>query len=205
VYVPRHFSNDDRALAVKAMRQQSFAILVSVGEDGEPFATHCPLVVDDAGTRIVGHIARANPHWKRWHDGARVLAIFPGPHVYISPSLYQNPLSVPTWNYVAVHAAGLVTIRESKAQREAALEQLIDQHEPAFIHQWRAMPDDFRGKLLDAIVAFEIAIDRLEPKYKLGQNRPQTDRTAMFEHLSNGGDDARGIAGWMKQLESEAA
>ncbi|CAN5345673.1 FMN-binding negative transcriptional regulator [soil metagenome] len=204
VYVPAHFANDERALAVKAIREQNFAILISTGADGEPFVTHCPLVIDDAGSTIVGHLARANGHWKLWHDQARALAVFPGAHAYISPTWYQSPLSVPTWNYVAVHASGIIRIVESREAREAALEQLIAVHEPSWLPHWQSQADDFRGKLLDAIVAFEIDVDRIDAKYKLSQNRPAIDRETVAARLDAQHDDAKAVARWMREIVAHA-
>ncbi len=203
-YVPRHFADDDRARAVRAMREQSFALVISSGAEGsEPFVTHCPLVVDDAGTRIVGHLARANPHWKLWEQGGRVLVVFPGAHAYVSPSWYESRAAVPTWNYVAVHAAGPVRILESREQRHDALIQLVKAHEPAFLEQWNGQDEDFRVKLLDAIVAFEVGIERLDVKLKLSQNRSAADRASVIEHLDTARDDeARSVARWMKDLDA---
>src|ERR1700686_3117150 len=105
MYIPSFNHVNDRAILLEAMRTWPFAILFGGGEDGSPFATHLPLVVHDEGEHgvIEGHFARANPHWKAL-AGRETLVVFSGPHSYVSPMLYAEPLSVPTWNYIAVHA-----------------------------------------------------------------------------------------------------
>src|SRR5438477_3101686 len=116
MYVPPHFAESDPAALHAFVERHSFGLLVSqVG--GVPFATHLPLLLDRAagphGT-LVGHVARANPHWRHL-AGQTTLAVFAGPHAYISPSWYQAENMVPTWNYTAVHATGPVEVVEDKA------------------------------------------------------------------------------------------
>ena len=108
MYVPTAFAETDEGKLHEFMQAYSFGLLVST-HGGEPFATHLPFLLDrNAGPHgtLVGHMARANPHW---HDleGQTVLAVFSGPHAYISPTWYESENVVPTWNYVAVHAYGI--------------------------------------------------------------------------------------------------
>jgi hypothetical protein len=107
-------------------------------------ATHLPLVVKDEGPHglLEGHFARANRHWQAL-AGRETLAVFAGPHSYVSPTLYVDPLSVPTWNYIAVHAYGTLELVEDEAGKEALLAGLIRAHEPAFAEKWRRMPGRF--------------------------------------------------------------
>jgi transcriptional regulator len=181
VYTPAHFEVDDRLQIVAFMRRYNFAALVSV-HDGKTTATHAPLVVRDEGKHVhlIGHVAKANNHWKSLAIGTEVLVIFTGPHGYVSPSLYESKLSVPTWNYTAVHAYGTSAI----VHAEPALRALIETAEPAYRKQFDELPPDFRAKMIDGVVAFEIRVDRLEGKFKLSQNRPMGDRlrvAAAFE------------------------
>src|SRR5512143_1626624 len=106
MYIPNHFCQDNPEKLVQFMRANSFATLVSI-VNGVPFASYLPLVTVAAedGVTLVGHLAKTNPHWQAFDQG-ETLAIFTGPHAYISPSLYENRESVPTWNYIAVHAYG---------------------------------------------------------------------------------------------------
>ena len=109
MYIPGHFAQTDPATLAEFIDAHGFAVLVSTDESGLPFATHLPLILDRQGGQhgtILGHMARANPHWQ-YADGKRVLAIFSGPHYYISPAWYRAEHVVPTWNYTAVHVTGV--------------------------------------------------------------------------------------------------
>lgn len=204
MYLPQHFATDD-ARALDAMRAHDFALLVSQDERGAPFATHCPLVVGDDGRLLRGHIAHPNPHWRHWERDPRVLAVFPGPHAYISPTLYATREAVPTWNYVAVHASGIVRCLHEAADKRAVLDALIARHEPAHAAQWAAQSERFAQAMLGAIVAFEIEVERIEAKFKLSQNRSAEDRTNVHAALRAGSDDARALAAWMERLGVAAA
>jgi transcriptional regulator len=199
MYTPAHFEADE-SHAVQAMREHSFALLVSVDAEGGPVITHCPLVVSDDGKRLVGHVARANPHVKLLERNARVLVVFNGPHAYVSPSWYSSKAAVPTWNYIAVHAHGSLQLQDDADRKEAALKQLIALHDPAYAAQWDELGADYRSKMLGAIVAFEIAVTRIEGKFKISQNRPAEDRRRVQEEHAASHDDARALAQWMQQL-----
>jgi transcriptional regulator len=202
MYTPKFNQVADRDILIEAMRAYSFAILFGPGPDA-PMATHLPVVVRDEGKHgvIEGHFAKANPHWKTL-AGRETLVVLPGPHSYVSPSLYAEPLSVPTWNYIAVHAYGTMTIVDAEAEKDALLAGLIAAHEPAFAEKWHAMPDGFRRTMLAGIVGFRIPIDRIEGKFKLSQNRPGIDRGKVYADHAAGDDDQRELAAWMQRLGS---
>lgn len=209
MYIPNHFHEEDRDTLIAFMRTNSFVILVTT-LDGAPFATHLPLVIDDSGeaTVLKGHVAKANGQWKSFAstsavvDGpvsqplpggersAEALVIFHGPHAYVSPTNYESAQSVPTWNYMAVHAYGVPRIVETK---EAMLREMIAQYEPTHQHQWDAQTEKYRQGMLNGIVAFEIEVTRLEGKFKLSQNRPEGDQQRVIESL--GASDAPAVAG----------
>ncbi len=200
MYTPKFNQVTDRATLIEAMRAYSFAILFGVSESG-PQATHLPLVVKDEGEHGVleGHFAKANPHWQSL-AGRETLVVFPGPHSYVSPSLYTEELSVPTWNYIAVHAYGTLALVEDDAGKDALLAGLIAAHEPAYAEKWRAMPEGYRRTLLAGIMGFRIPIARIEGKFKLSQNRPQQDRRNVQAAQASGSDDERALAAWMTRL-----
>ena len=108
MYSPNHYKTEDRAFLLEFMRRYNFATLVTAKNE-MPFATHLPFIIEETGENLIlsSHLARANPQWKDF-DGAEVLVVFAEPHAYISPMWYAEKLSVPTWNYVAVHAYGKV-------------------------------------------------------------------------------------------------
>ncbi len=202
MYTPKFNQISDRALLLETMRAYSFAILFGTQTDGgSPAATHLPLVVKDEGEHglLEGHFARANPHWKSL-AGRETLVVFHGPHSYVSPSLYAEELSVPTWNYVAVHAYGKLSLVEDDAGKEALLSGLMNSHEPAYAEKWRAMPDGFRRTMLAGIVGFRIPIDRMEGKFKLSQNRPEVDRHNVQAAHAAGDAGQQALARWMARL-----
>lgn len=207
LYRPQHFAVDERASLRQVMRDHPFALLVSAGA-GEPQFTHLPLVAREAGDRVVllGHAARANPHAARWRDGAAITAIFSGPSAYVAPSWYSTKEAVPTWNYIVVHAHGTLRVVDDRAGKEHILKALIDAHDPAYRAQWDTeLAEDFRERMLRAIVGCEIAVERLEGKFKLSQNRPAPDQSAVRAAHARGDAQARMLAEWMQRLGIGAA
>ena len=197
----------DRALLLQAMQRYSFAILFGVtpGEETKdaPVATHLPLLILNQGEHgtIEGHFARANPHWKSL-AGRQTLVVFPGPHAYVSPSLYTEELSVPTWNYIAIHAYGALQLVEEDAGKESILRNLIQLHEPAYAERWQSLPAGYRRTMLAGIVGFRIPIERIEGKFKLSQNRNPAERENVRVAQAAGNSDQQDLAAWMARLGS---
>ena len=187
MYLPSHFRVDDFDRLAAFIEEHSFATLIS--HDGTaPFATHLPLLFDRArgqlGT-LAGHVARGNQQWKHFQNGGEALAIFHGPHAYVSPSWYETELAVPTWNYVAVHAYGTPRLLDDAAL-DAELRAMIVKYESGFAAPWPGdLPDDYRAKMRAGIVGFEIEITRLEGKFKLSQNRSEADQQSVIAALEN--------------------
>jgi transcriptional regulator len=205
MYVPKHFDPADPAWCHALMARESFALLVSTGTDGLPFATHLPLLLDaDRGPQgtIVGHLARANPHARLLAEGRPTLAVFQGPHAYVSPGWYATHPSVPTWNYVAVHATGRPRLVEEPARVTALLARMVATYEAGRAEPWRfdALTEDYVAGMIRAIVAFELPIDRLEGKAKLSQNRPAVDQAGAIRGLeATAGPLARATAALMAE------
>ena len=202
MYIPPAFRVDDPAKLAAFMQQHSFATLIT-HEGAAPFASQIPMLwrpgAGPSGT-LVAHLARANPQWKHFASGAEVLAIFHGPHGYISPSWYEAELAVPTWNYAAVHAYGVPAIISEPERIVALLRETISQYESSFAEPWPGdLPEEYRDKMMQGIVAFEIPITRLEGKFKLGQNRSVADQQKMVAELSQLADaDSRALAKLMR-------
>lgn len=205
MYLPAHFRVEDFDELAAFIEENSFATLVTF--DGvAPFATHLPLLFDksrgERGT-LSGHLARGNAQWQHLQhlqeNGGEALAIFHGPHTYISPSWYGAQLAVPTWNYVALHAYGTVRLVDD-AELEAQLRSMIQKYESGFPTPWSGdLPAEFLSKMRLGIVGFAIGITRLEGKWKLNQNRSAEDRNKVIEALENSShDDDRAIAALMK-------
>ena len=180
----------ESAELVAFMRAHSFAVLVAI-QNGHPVAVHVPVVVVTEGDDIVlrGHIARANSLWQTF-DGDEALVIFGGPHAYVSPSAYEKRESVPTWNYMAVHAYGVphaIHATQASSMR-SMLAELIDTYEPSYGLQWNSLPQTFREGLMQGIVGFELPVARLEGQYKLSQNRTASDRQNVASMLAEASD-----------------
>jgi transcriptional regulator len=204
MYTPNFNRVTDRTALIEAMRDNSFAILfgpLASPETDAPMATHLPLVVKDEAEHgvIEGHFAKANRHWQSL-AGRETLVVFSGPHSYVSPTLYTEPLSVPTWNYIAVHAYGTVELIEDEDGKDALLKGLIALHEPAYADRWLEMPDGFRRTMLAGIVGFRIVISRVEGKFKVSQNRNETERHNVRVAHAAGTPDQQSLAAWMKRL-----
>ena len=205
MYSPKFNQISDRSILIEVMQAYSFAILFGPQSDPQSpaplVATHLPLVVKDEGPHglLEGHFAKANRHWQAL-AGRETLVVFSGPHSYVSPTLYVDQLSVPTWNYVAVHAYGTLELVEGEAGKGALLAGLIQANEPAFAEKWHAMPDNFRRSMLAGIVGFRIPISRIEGKFKISQNRAPEERRNVHAAHAAGTADQQALAAWMRRL-----
>ncbi len=174
-----------------------FAVLL----DERLRASHLPLVLargEGALGSLYGHFARANPHWQAL-EGQRVLAIFQGPHAYVSPRWYTARPAVPTWNYAAVHAGGLVEILGDDAT-QAAFDTLLAKYEPDLLDDAAILDDDYRRRLLRGTVSFRIRLDDLQGKAKLGLNRSPEDQAGVLAGLGDSADPlARQLGGYTER------
>jgi transcriptional regulator len=191
MYIPKAFREEDMKKLHKFMQEYSFAALVTQ-QDGLPVATHLPFLLDAErgpyGT-LMAHMARANAQWKSFNGEQEVLVIFQGPHAYISPSWYEVELSVPTWNYAAVHAYGVPVIIEDNVVLYDLLKALIQTHEARFEKAWDfQLPDDYVQKMVRGVVGFEIQITRLEGKFKMSQNRTAGEQQQVIAALRDNQD-----------------
>ena len=175
LYVPPHFRVDDRDALYAFMEQYAFGTLVSSGPAGM-HVSHIPFLPergDDGAIRLLGHVARGNEQWQAIEGAEHLVAIFQGPHAYISPSWYANHPSVPTWNYSVVHAHGKARLMD-EAELHDLLMRLSATYEAGNPNPWRMsqLPPAYVDSMLKMIVGFEIEVERLEGKFKLSQNRP---------------------------------
>ena len=200
MYTPAHFNQTDPQALREMIEANSFGTLISMLDD-RPFATHLLFIYDPDHSRLLAHMARANPHWSELARTKRdALIIFQGPHAYISPSLYRDP-GVPTWNYTAVHIYGRFRVLDDAIEHRQVMETLTAQHETQRPVPWQADFDSSMvQQMLQATVAFEIEISEVQGKFKLGQNRSSADRENVIHELQNdGGDDAAGLAQLMRE------
>jgi transcriptional regulator len=207
LYVPDHFAADEREAFARLVRDHPFATLVTPGGD-EPTISHVPMLLDADGApfgTLIGHVARANPHARR--ADARSIAIFHGPHAYVSPSLYVEPAAaVPTWNYAVAHAHGVIELQDVAATH-AIVERLVERFESPRSAPWRIGLDARRLEaMLRAIVGFRIRVARVEVKLKLSQNRSREDRLRVAAALAGEGyAEAAATAEWMRLFASPDA
>jgi transcriptional regulator len=204
VYVPSSNAEHRPEVMFDYMEAHPLAVLVTSSSEGM-IATHLPLLVDrtrGAHGTLAGHIARANPQQRQAHDGDEALVIFSAHDAYITPSFYPTKARdgkvVPTWNYVAVHAYGTVRFVSDPTELRRHLEALTSRHESSRERPWAVSdaPEDYIARQLGAIVGVEIAITRLEGKWKMSQNRGAEDIDGVIAGLEVSGDAAaREVAG----------
>ena len=201
MYLPPQFKAKDEAHALALMRAHPFASLISVDDDGFPCVTHIPLHLTqrDGQHVLLGHCAKANPHWRYLQARPQALVTFMGPQAYMSPKVYPDLTRVPTWSYLAVHAKVEAQLVEESQAKDRLLKQLIADHEPPYAAQWRGLAEDYQHKMLNAIVAFELRITELQCKLKLNQHRPES-HAAMHAAYAQGTPDEQALAEWMVTL-----
>lgn len=203
MFIPNLHKNENIEEVKSFLNENSFGILISqIG--GKISGTHIPmeLDIDENGEDVlVGHIAKANPQSKNLKNGEEILAIFNGPHSYISSSWYQKE-NVPTWNYVAVHVYGKVKIIEGEELLES-LKKLVDKYEQNSENPVSVEKMSSRTlKQVNGIVGFSIKINEIQAAYKLSQNREETDYHNITSELEKAGDsNSMGIAEEMKKVK----
>lgn len=201
MYLPAQFKSTDTAHAAELMRSNPFASLISVDEAGLPFVSHIPLHLQerDGHSVLLGHVARANPHWRYLQARPKALVTFLGPHAYLSPAVYPDLTRVPTWNYVAVHCTVEAVLIEDPVEKDKLLKKLIADHEPAYALQWRDLGEDFARKMLAGIVGFELRVTDLQCKLKINQHRPESHDAMKFLYEA-GNERERALARWMDRI-----
>lgn len=207
MYTPDRYRADDREFIYQFIRENNFGLLLNGGDAGLE-ATHLPFMLDTSRGEqgvLIAHIARANLQWKYFQTEPEVLAVFMGPHAYISPSWYVEPEGVPTWNYVAVHAIGRVRLVDDIEVVKKSLVDMTAYHESFVRHEkapWQvdSLKTEYYTGRLKAIVGFEIEITKLTGKRKLSQNRSQEDRLSIIRGLNACGDaNSMAIAQYMQE------
>ena len=206
VYLPPLFTETREDVLLAHIERHDFALLVTHGAGGM-IASQIPFLVErrDGRLYLLGHLARANPQCADLDGGGEALAVFTGPHAYISPSWYEKGPAVPTWNYATVHAYGASRPIDDRDWLRGLVGRLSERHEarePAA--PWRMLdePEKYLTMMLNGIVGVEIAVERLEGKFKLSQNRPPGDRPRIIDALERRDDaDSQAVARLMRERE----
>jgi len=190
MYSPSYNRLEDRAELLEFMRANSFVLLVT-GTGGTLHASHLPAQVSlDRETIMLDmHMARANPQWKEFFDD-EVLVVFPGPHAYVSPRWYEEQERVPTWNYAAVHAYGIPKLIHEKRSKHESQRRLVAALDPHWLPKFDALRPEYVERMLEGIVNFEIAVARLETRWKLSQNRSRREQESIAAELEKSQDSA---------------
>jgi transcriptional regulator len=205
VYLPPAFTEARPEVLIAHIERHDFGLLINHGPAGL-VASHIPFLVEREGDglHLIGHLARPNPQVAELSDGGEVLAIFSGPHAYISPGWYASGPAVPTWNYIDVHAYGTLRLIDDVDWLRIVLRRLSDRHEARSAEPWKMqdLPEAYMSGMVKGIIGLDIAVVRLEGKYKLSQNRPAADRPRIAAALeARGGADAVGVARLMRERE----
>jgi transcriptional regulator len=209
VYLPPVFTESRPEVLLDHIERYDFGLLVSQGERA-PSASHIPFLLERRDGRVLlqAHLARPNPQLAELDRCGEALAIFQGPHAYISPTWYTASPAVPTWNYAAVHAYGQVrTIADPEWLRDFVrrLSERHEAHEPTPPWRMDQLPEPYVASMLRGIVGVEIDVSRLEGKFKLSQNRPTADRPRIIAALQQRDDaESRDLAALMRRREPKA-
>ncbi|WP_108882146.1 FMN-binding negative transcriptional regulator [Anderseniella sp. Alg231-50] len=199
VYARDTSRETSQPVLLEAARAIQLAALVTSTSDGSLKVSHLPLLVSelaDGTIRLCGHFARANDHWKIIESGdALTVAIFQGPHTYLSPSNYASKQEtgkvVPTWAYVIVHAHGVAGTVHDADRLLAHVNALTDRNEAEQPAPWKVSdaPDDYVAKMLRGIVGVELSVSRLEGVWKMNQHRSDADKASTTAGLAASNND----------------
>jgi len=201
MYVPKHFQFEDYTEQIAFMKQYSFATIVSI-KDHIPIATQLPFQINEHADKLFlsSHFAVANEQAKYIVENTS-LVIFSEPHAYISPVHYDKEESVPTWDYIAVHAYGTARIINNEDEKIEVLEQMIKTYDSAYLDQWRGLSDRFKKGMLRGIVAFELEVTDLQGQKKISQNKTAVERERIATYLEKGDNPIeKSIAASIRQL-----
>ena len=202
-----YFKEEDKEVVLKFMRDHPFVFLTGVNEENKPVATQVPVFIDEKDGKLflTGHIMKSNDHHKAFEKNPNVLAVFTGPHVYVSGTWYSNPQQASTWNYMSVHAKG--TIRFGNEDDLIAILKRLTLHyennNTASTTIFDNLPSEYTRPLMKAIVAFEVEITSVENVFKLSQNRDEKSFHNIMSKLNEQGSDGKFIAGEMKKIQQQ--
>jgi transcriptional regulator len=192
MYIPRHNEENRVSVMHALIISHPLGTLVTLGTSGL-FASHIPMILEADGSEfgvLKGHISRANPQWRDLVPTVDALAIFTGHQHYITPTWYpgtkEHGKEVPTWNYVVVHAYGLLKVIQDEHWLLTNVEKLTNIHEAASPSPWKVSdaPQNFIKSQLKGIVGLELPVQRLEGKWKVSQNRTEQERKGVVDGLA---------------------
>ncbi len=200
MFVPKMFEFDDKSEQIAFMKRYSFATIITNKGD-IPIATQLPLIIEERANSLIlsGHFAKANEQTNYIEQNSSLI-IFAEPHAYISPTHYDQIQSVPTWDYISVHAYGKSKILSEDLSKIQALEQMITFYEPDYSTQWSQLSDNYKQAMIKGIVAFEIEVTAIQGQKKLSQNKTKAEQRRIVDHLEQQGQSEQDLAQYIKNL-----
>jgi len=185
MFVPNLFKFGNKAEQLAFMKQYSFATIITTNNN-IPLATQLPFVIAERQDKLIlsGHFAIANEQANYIEENTSLI-IFSEPHAYISPAHYDKKESVPTWDYIAIHAYGKAKILNDENSKFKALEQMILVYEPNYLDQWNSLSEKYKKGMIRGIVAFELEVSDLQGQKKLSQNKSVVERERIIKHLED--------------------
>jgi transcriptional regulator len=205
VYLPPAFTETREDALIAHIERHDFAMLVTRSAEAL-IVSQIPFLLERRDGRLFlqGHLARPNPQVVDFDGETEALAMFAGPHAYISPRWYETGPAVPTWNYASVHAYGPARRIDDPEWLREVVRRLSERHEAREPTPWRMedLPEPYVQAMLNGIVGVELAVARLEGKFKLSQNRPAGDRPRIISALDARGDsESAAVAALMRNRE----
>ena len=195
MYSPSYNRLEDRAELLAFMRANNFPVLIT-GTGGTLHASHLPVLVGKAEPLVLDmHMARNNPQWQEFFEDQEVMVAFSGPHAYVSPRWYEEKERVPTWNYAAVHAYGLPKINSDRKAKHESQRRLVEAMDPQWLPEFDKLSEQYVTMMLDGIVNFEIAVTRVETRWKLSQNRSRREMELIASQLDKSSDSVEQALG----------
>jgi len=207
MFVPSGYKFESEAEKIAFMQRYSFATIITNNGQQVPLATQLPFVINQRTDKIVlsGHFSIANEQ-ARYIEQNTSLIIFTEPHAYISPMHYNKRESVPTWDYIAVHAYGKAKLITDENLKLKALEQMINVYEEDYLTQWNSLADTFKSRMIKGIVAFELEVTDLQGQKKLSQNKTQSERESIIAQLEKSNNTVeQDLAGYIQATLNDKA
>ena len=188
MYSPSYNRLEDRAELLAFMRANNFPVLVT-GTGGTLHASHLPVMIGSTEPLVLDmHMARNNPQWQEFFEDQEVMVVFSGPHAYVSPRWYEEKERVPTWNYAAVHAYGFPKVLSDPKAKHENQRRLVAAMDPQWLPEFDKLSEKYVTMMLEGIVNFEIAVTRVETRWKLSQNRSRREMELIAVQLDKSGD-----------------
>ena len=206
MYSLPHYKEPDQEKVLGFVKEHPFAFLSGCDVNNKPVATQVPLFIDERDGKIFlsGHLMKNTDHHKAFLHNPNILAVFTGAHTYVSASWYDNKQQASTWNYMSVHAKGILKFLDEQALLDV-LKRTTDHFEnnPHSGSNFDDIPATYVQDMAKAIVAFEVAVEKIDHVFKLSQNRDEKSYDTIIEKLQEQGGDAKEISEIMKQRKGQ--